>query len=67
MNSEICECGKKRDKLNKTNWTRHVNSCTNKKRKIMSNNSNIAKFFKTTTSVKSRFKLFYIICNIFNR
>lgn len=55
MNSEICKCGKKRDKMNKTNWSRHVNSCTSIKRKIISNNSNIAKFFKITTSVKGKY------------
>ncbi|CAI6349386.1 unnamed protein product [Macrosiphum euphorbiae] len=29
MNSEICECGKNRDKLNNTNWTRHIISYRN--------------------------------------
>jgi hypothetical protein len=51
MNSEICECGKKRDQMNKTNWSRR----TSKKRKIISNNSNIVKFFKTTISVKGKY------------
>lgn len=61
MNSEICECGKNRDKLNNINWTRHIISCKSKKLKTMSNNSNIAKFFKITTSVKGKFELFYIL------
>lgn len=45
MNSN-CACGKQRDKLNSTNWKRHVDAC--KKRKTYGQNS-ISKFFKTTT------------------
>uniref|UniRef100_A0A2S2PLW4 Zinc finger MYM-type protein 5 n=2 Tax=Schizaphis graminum TaxID=13262 RepID=A0A2S2PLW4_SCHGA len=43
MNSEkVCMCGKRREGLNKTNWTRHINSC--KTRKLSLNNS-ISRFF----------------------
>lgn len=45
LNNE-CICGKIRDKMNMTNWSRHKDSCR-KKRKVNDMNTNtILKFIK---------------------
>jgi len=59
MNStDICECGKQRGEMNKTNWNCNLKFC--KIRKINSNNTNnsITKFFKTETRIAGKFLLF---------
>jgi len=43
MNSTSCKCGRIRGELNKTNWTRHLESC-GKKKKLQS--TSITSFFK---------------------
>lgn len=42
--NNICDCGRKRGNMNDTNWSRHKESCKNKKIKL-NHNSNIKKFF----------------------
>lgn len=56
MNSH-CACGKIRGELNKTNWTRHLQSC-GKKRKFSncnytSVNTTITSFFKSPVNTSS--------------
>lgn len=46
--STTCICGKKRNGLNSTNWTRHLDSC--KKRKLQFSAGSITKFLKTNTN-----------------
>lgn len=50
MNSYTCACGKIRGELNKTNWTRHLQSC-GKKRKL--SNYNHTSVTNTNTTLKS--------------
>lgn len=58
MNSNSCTCGKIRGELNKTNWTRHLQSCV-KKRKLSNcnytsvTNTTITSFFKPPVNTSS--------------
>lgn len=50
-NVGVCAvCGKKRDKLNFTNWARHLKKCNNKK---LTTSSRISSYFKVESSLKS--------------
>lgn len=50
-NVSVCAaCGKKRDKLNYTNWRRHLKKCNKKK---PTNSSRISSYFKVESSLKT--------------
>lgn len=45
MDTSKCVCGKKRERMNNTNWARHLSSCT---KIILSKSSpSVFNFFKT--------------------
>lgn len=43
-------CGKNREKLNSTNWGRHLKKCNNKKTTKL---TQISRFFKVESSLKT--------------
>lgn len=53
---EACLCGKKKMKINPTNWKRHLNACKTIKNKNSSSkylNTYFKRFLKTSSSTES--------------